>query len=118
MISLPPSLIALRISGDLDGLTYYTTKRGRTVAYPAAPARKPPSPAQTVCRDRWSKAAQDWHALTVDERATYERASLALSLCMTGYNLWIHLCLRGSQPEWQALCLSSGEKLKPFPRPT
>jgi hypothetical protein len=88
-----PSLIALNISGDLDGYTYYVTKHRKVVAYPAAPALRPPTPAQQVMRARFALAMQAWKQLPPAAKTAYQSACDKLSLCMWGANLYANLSL-------------------------
>ena len=98
-LTVPPSLLGLVVRGDLDGQTIYTDRHGRKVFYDKSPPQKPPSPQQVIHRARFRTAVLSWLNLLPGERADYERASLAMSLCMTGHNLYIHLCLRGDRSE-------------------
>jgi hypothetical protein len=106
--SLSPSVLALRISGDMGGLTYYTSKRGRTVAFPAAPPTKPASVLQLKCRQRFAWAVQAWTLLSASEKASYEACSLALKMCMTGHDIWVSLCMKRDLDLWHTLQHQSG----------
>lgn len=87
------SLLGFGLSGDLGDLTFYTTRRGKCVAFPRTKPSKPPSPAQNTQRHRFRLAMAAWWDLTPAQRANYERVVHRLSICMTGINLWIHYCL-------------------------
>jgi len=107
-LALPPSLLGFIVRGDIDGQTIYTDRRGQKVFYQKAPPQKPASPKQAIQRARFRTAVLSWLNLLPSERADYERASLSMSLCMTGHNLYIRLCLRGDSPEWHALRDATG----------
>jgi len=102
-LALDPSLLGLRVRGDVDGLTLYTDRYGNTVWYRKAPPEKPPSPGQQLQRARFRAAIQTWRELEQWQRDLYEQASLRLSLCMTGLNLWITISLRGGEPLWKSI---------------
>jgi len=88
-----PSLLALNISGDLDGYTYYVNKNRKVVAYPSVPALRPPTLAQQIVRARFALAMQGWSALTPEARSHYNEACDRLCLCMWGANLFANLSL-------------------------
>jgi len=82
--------LAIRPTGDLGPVTFYTTRRGRLVVYPSSPARKPPSRWQIIMRDLWTSAARAWTELTPTARQRWEALAHTCGLRITGYNLWIH----------------------------
>lgn len=90
---LDPSLLGMHTSGDLGPLTIYQTKRGKIVAFPKAPPKCPPTPAQNTQRYRFRTAIANWKLLSDSQRLSYEQVTLRLSLCMTGLNLWIHVSI-------------------------
>lgn len=110
-LAIPPDLLGFRVSGDVDGITIYTDRYGRKIAFKKSWPDKPPSASQAINRARFRTAVASWRNLTQPERDAYERATLSLSLYMTGINLYVHLCLRGTAIEWEQLCQSSGESL-------
>lgn len=85
------NLMGLRIGGDLDGITYYTSKRGRIVFFAKAPPDKPPSPKQQTQRNRFRLYAILWWQKTPHQRRNWETITRRASLCMTGYNLFIYI---------------------------
>jgi hypothetical protein len=87
------SVLGLRIAGDLAGWTWYTTKRGKVVAYPQAPPTKPPSPLQVIQRQRFKAAREAWLRQTAAVRANWNLLCDRLGICMTGINLYISLAL-------------------------
>lgn len=83
-------LMGFYVTGDWGPLTFYTNKRGLLVWFNKAPPLEPPSPAQTSQRNLFRLVAIYWKNLTDAERNQYELASKRASLCMTGYNLFMH----------------------------
>jgi len=83
----------MNISGDLDGYTYYVNRNRKVVAYPAAPALRPPTPAQQVMRARFALAMSAWKQLPQADKDAYNTACDKLSLCMWGANLYANLSL-------------------------
>jgi hypothetical protein len=81
------------VSGDVDGLTIYTDRYGRKIAYPAAPPKKPPTIWQLAWRRNLAMGMRLWRDLSNDERHAYRRVCDAASLCMLGHNLWLHVYL-------------------------
>lgn len=77
------------IWGDLADFTLYRCK-GRLIMFPKTRPEKPPSILQTYQRQKFTAAYQQWNALTPDQRAAWETATRRLSLCMHGYDLWMH----------------------------
>ena len=89
------SLWGFVIWGDFGPLTMYRSKRGKIVTFAKTYPAKPPSELQLEQRAAFSTAAQAWRALTAGQRAQWELASRRASLCMHGYDLWIHYQLTG-----------------------
>jgi hypothetical protein len=111
-----PALLGFRLSGDLGGVTLYQTKKGKTVAYPAAPPKSPPSNAQLAHRLRFGTAARNWKFATEATRLDYESCSLRLSLPATGHNMWIFLSFTQDRGALQTFNHQSGLNL-PMPPP-
>lgn len=103
-LGFPPSLLGLRVSGDVAGLTVYTDRRGINVWYKAVVPQKPPTAAQVVQRARFAQAMDLWSTLTLEERHAYRMACDRLSLCMLGHNLWIIVCMLPDDQLWETLC--------------
>lgn len=95
-LGIPASVIGLIVSGDVDGLTIYTDRYGRKVAYPKAPPKEPPTEFQTYYRNRFKTAQANYMALTASQKKDYEDLVKAANLCMTGQNLWIHVATKGT----------------------
>lgn len=111
---LPPSVLGFIVRGDLDGITYYTNKKGKKVAFAASPALLPASPAQKIQRDRFRAAHLAWSALAVEEKFALEEATKKTSLCLTGQNLYISAALTARQDSIRTLASSTGLTL-PIP---
>ena len=90
------SSLGLNVSGDLAGLTIYTTRRGRKVAF----LQSPPTKALSVWQLAWQRnfrwGMSLWRALTQIERENYQRVCDLASLCMLGHNLWLSCYLSGN----------------------
>ncbi len=93
-LGIPASILGLIVSGDIDGLTIYTDRYGRKVAFPKAPPKEPPTDFQVYYRNRFRIAQRNFMALTIMEKVDYESLAKAASLCMTGQNLFIHVSLK------------------------
>jgi len=107
--------LGLAVSGDLDALTIYTDRHGRKIAYPAAPAAKPPTPEQGQWRSNLAVGMFLWSQLPREERAKYRLACDRLSLCMLGHNLWLHIFLRQDYHLLDTIEAQTGLALQPPP---
>ena len=76
--------------GDIAEITIYRSRRGKMVWFPKTYPDKPPSPDQLTQRQKFTDAAQDWQSLTEDQRNKWDLVTRKASLCMTGYNLYVH----------------------------
>jgi len=90
VLDRPFSLYGFLISGDLADLTTYKSRRGKIVTFAKTWPKKPATPAQEAQRQRFRDAAQAWQALTPAARAQWELATLRASLCLNGYDLFVH----------------------------
>lgn len=107
-LPFPPSLLGLRVSGDLAEMTFFQTRRGKTVCYPATSPKEPPTTLQSAVRSRFAAAVTNWKNATPQTRLDYEQISLKASLCATGHNLWQHLSFTQDQAELNSLCRQTG----------
>lgn len=93
-LGIPASCIGLMVSGDVDGITIYTDRYGRKVAYPKSPPKEPPSARQVGCRNRFKMAQAQYTALSLAEKTAYEDLTKLANLALTGQNLLIHVAMR------------------------
>jgi len=87
------SSLGFVVWGDLGPVTLYRNKRGKVVFFAKTWPHKPGSPAQLAQREKFIQAAAAWHALTSVARAEWEQATRRASLCLTGYDLFLHWSL-------------------------
>jgi len=109
-------LIAFTLQGDIGGLTTYTSKRGKHVAFPLAPPRVPESARQANQRERFKSAATKWAALTPAQRLIWLRAARLTNLSISGWNLFLATLLR--QDTSYALTISRATGLQLETEPT
>lgn len=95
--------LGIEINGDVAGLTTYTNHAGKVVSYFAAPALKPPTPAQSLHRNRFRTAVRMWKDLPQSEQEKLQAVCDALSLCCWSLNLWITLDAQADDSLWQTL---------------
>lgn len=89
------SLFGFLVWGDLGPLTMYKSKRGKIVAFAKTYPNKPPSERQLEHRALWSAASTAWNELSDPQRQQWHLAARRASLCMHGYDLWMHWSLTG-----------------------
>lgn len=82
-------LMGWNAQGDLGGLTFYVSRRGRLVFFDKAPPLSPPSALQRHQRDQFRLAAKLWRDLTPERRAAWHQAEHLAHLGITGYNLFV-----------------------------
>ena len=100
--------LGLNVNGDMGGLTFYTRRDGKQVAYPVAPPLVPASPLQKERRDAFRTAMTAWRSLPEDERRKYREVCDLLGLCMLGHNLFINLRLHPDPELLRTLQQQSG----------
>lgn len=98
------NLMGFIVSGDVDGITIYTDKRGRKVAYPAVTPSVPWSPLQLAWKARFALGMKFWRTLTPSQKLDYRRVCDLSSLCMGPANLYLHFYIRQNRTLWQTLC--------------
>ena len=96
-LGVPPSILGLIVSGDVAGITIYTDRYNRKVAYPKAPPKEPPTKMQVDARNRFKAAQSEYMGLTRSQKEAYELLTKAASLCLTGQNLYIHVAMKHTQ---------------------
>jgi len=114
-LSVPAQMMGLQVSGDVAGYTIYTDMKGRKVAFPIAPPKEPPSPAQIKHRDRFRRAQAAWTALTLTQKADLERATQIASLAMTGQNFYLAVALQTNSKLVETIERQTGIDLPPIP---
>lgn len=87
------SCLGFRVSGDLDGLTIYTDRRGKKIAFAQSPPSKPLSVWQLAWQRNFRVGMLLWGRLSTAEKLAYRRVCDLASLCMLGHNLWLHVFL-------------------------
>ena len=107
------SCLGLVYSGDIGQLTVYRSKRGKLVVFKKTWPKEIPSAEQTVLRAKFTAAAEAWKALTPQARAQWELATRRTSLCMHGYDLFVHHQLVGDDMAIKAIERQSQTTLLP-----
>jgi len=107
------SLLGLVYWGDLGELTIYKDKQGKIVAFRKTWPSGPATPAQQIQRDRFRSAAIAWQALELEQRSQWELATRRTSLCMHGYDLFLHHQLIGDDEAIRAIERQSNTTLLP-----
>lgn len=103
--------LGFRPTGDLDGLTIYTTKRRKTVFYNRAPPTKPPTVTQRMMRSAFRTAALAWQGMPPSQRANWHKAASKAHLYLNGYTLWTYWCTKRDQPTIRTIQHQSGVNL-------
>jgi hypothetical protein len=116
-LAIPVAFIGTQVSGDIGGYTLYTDRKLRNVAYPRHPPKKPRSILQARQRSRFAFIQSAFADEPQDIQEAWERASLTMSLQMTGRNLYTALAFRQDEPLRQTLERQSGESLPMPPDP-
>lgn len=101
-------LLGFDLTGDIGGLTAYTTNRGRAVLYPRASPLNPPTDAQQLQRDRLTEAANEYAQLDPATKENWQQAARRASLRITGYNLWCYWWLTRDTPIIATVSKQSG----------
>lgn len=90
----PWDFLGVTVSGDLDGITFYTDKHNQKVAFPKDFPKKKPSVLQTAQRESFRLAQASWKNLTTDQQVNLEQSTQSVSAPLTGQNLWISAVMR------------------------
>ena len=112
-LGIPASMLGLIVSGDVDGLTIYTDRHARKVAYPKAPPKEPPTPLQVWARGRFKVAQAEYMAAAPAEKVLWESLTKRASLCLTGQNLFIHVAMKHSFAVLDTLMQQTGVSVIP-----
>lgn len=113
--TIPFDLLGFRVMGDVAGITVYTDRHFRKVAYKKAPPDKPASPSQRAYRDRFAFAVRAWKSLNDEQKAQLEVAVHRASLCLTGQNLFTSCLLRSKQTVYETVARQTNTVLPPLP---
>jgi len=81
--------------GDFADLTMYRSKRGKVVWFMKTWPHKAASEKQLTWRALWSTASAAWRVLPYSTRQQWMLAARRASLCLHGYDLWMHWNLTG-----------------------
>lgn len=76
--------------GDCCGLTFYQNKNGNLVFFEQAPPDKPPSPLQTIMRNKFRNVASIWQSLPASIRKNWMDAAVKANLRIHGYDLYTY----------------------------
>lgn len=105
--------LGFRIAGDIGAYSTYTDRYVRKVVYYYTPPSKPPTPAQVAQRTRFANAHAAWKALTDQQKLDLENASRALSLRITGKNLFMSAALTNKISQYSTVARQCGIDLPP-----
>jgi hypothetical protein len=83
------NLFGILVWGDLGPLTLYRNRRKKIVVFKKTIPRAPPSAEQKIQRQNFRYATIAWKQLPIEKKRIYKIAAQRVSLCMTGYNLFI-----------------------------
>lgn len=103
--------MGFNISGDFGPWTFYKSRRGKLVFYPAMPALNPPSPAQIIQQNKFRSAATTWRTLGPEKRNAWARAVKNLSMTITAFSLWTYYICTADQESIETIQRQSGEHL-------
>jgi hypothetical protein len=95
--TIPWQIMGLQVAGDFGDVSIYTSMKGQKVVYPFSPPKEPKTAKQLGQRSRFKAACINWQTLSQTEKDDFERVSLALSLPLTGFNLWVSASLRADR---------------------
>jgi hypothetical protein len=73
-------------------MTYYTSRRGKTIFFPRSPPLNPPTDLQEYFRDLYRFAGTQWRSASALNRKNWNDAARRAHLAITGYNLWCWYC--------------------------
>lgn len=114
--TIPLNILGFQVSGDIGGLTIYTDRFGKKVAFPKSPPKEPASDRQLQQRLRFREAQQEWKALANQVKKNLEDMCRKANVPMTGQNIWIHTAMRHDFTAYQTLQNQTGITV-PEPNP-
>lgn len=106
--TVPMNILGFQVSGDIGGLTIYTDRYGKKVAFPKSPPKDPPSEKQLHQRMRFREAQLSWTGLSNQVKKDYENLCRIANVPMTGQNIWIHTALRNDRRAIKTLIRQTG----------
>lgn len=106
--TVPVNILGLQVSGDIGGLTIYTDRFGKKIAFPKSPPKDPPSEKQLHQRIRFRDAQQSWTGLPNQVKIDYEELCRKANVPMTGQNIWIHTALTNDETAIKTLIQQTG----------
>jgi hypothetical protein len=106
------AMLGFSVTGDMGPYTLYRSHRGKLIFYPRAPALNPPTPLQSVMRQRFKVAAQMWQMMPPSQHQAWERATIKTRLKLTGYDLWVYWWTTRDLPFLKHVIRYSKEKLE------
>lgn len=81
--------LGMNATGDLAGLTAYTSRRAGTVWFAKSPPLTPPSDRQLIQRNRFRTIAMAWKAQSEEVRHDWNLACDRARLLVHGYQLFV-----------------------------
>jgi len=110
------NILGLQISGDVGGLTVYTDRFGKKVAFPKSPPKEPPSDQQIHQRLKFQQAQKEWNSQTDQVKQDLESMCKQANVPMTGQNIWIHTAMTVDYTAYDTLQKQTGISV-PDPAP-
>lgn len=107
-------LLGFIVWGDLAEVTIYRDKQGKMVWFPKTYPDKPPSEAQLAQRAKLTMAARYWGYMSQRRKNQWHLAAARASLCMHGYDLYIHWFLKQTTEEMRTIARQTNTQLYPF----
>ena len=101
--------------GDVMQLTVYRDKQGKMIWFPKTYPDKPASDAQLVQRQKLTTASNYWGYMNDAQREQWHLAARRASLCMHGYNLFLHWFLTMDTDAMRTLMRQTNTTLWPIP---
>jgi len=113
--TIPWQLMGTTVQGDFADLTIYTDRFNRKIAYRKEHSTKPRSAAQQLQSLRFKLAQSAWKALSPGEKRNLELATLRLSMCLTGQNLFISAAMRNMTTAYATVARQANLPLPALP---
>lgn len=107
------SLWGTVIWGDFAELTLYRRPDGRVVTFAKTYPDKPPTPDQLAQRQLIIDAAAAWQALPQNKKDAWQAMARQASLCMHGYDLYVHYNIKQDTAVIETLQCQTGVTVLP-----